>query len=132
MAAEDAAAGAKRARGLLGSVKNLAATLVAVAQTRLQLLANEVQEEGLRLSRLWLLSIVAVFFLAFSTLLFTLLVVAAFWDSHRLLAIGGFATLYLIIGIVLAIELRKRAAEDSRLFDASLGELAKDQERLSS
>ena len=132
MAAEDSAAGATRARGLLGSVKNLAGTLVAVVQTRLQLLANEIQEESLRLWRLWLMSVIAVFFLAFSFLLFTLLVIAVFWDSNRLLAIGGFGVLYLIIGTVLAIRLQKSATVDSRLFEASLGELAKDQERLSS
>lgn len=132
MAAEEAAAGAKRARGLLGSVKNLAATLVAVVQTRLQLLANEIQEESLRLWHLWLLSIIAVFFFAVSVLLFTLLVIVVFWDSNRLLAIGAFAVLYFAIGIVLAIELRKRAAVESRLFEVSLGELAKDRERLSS
>ena len=132
MAAEDSAAGANRARGLLGSVKNLAATLVAVVQTRLQLLANEIQEESLRLWRLWLMSVIAVFFLAFSVLLFTLLVIAAFWDSNRLLVIGGFGALYLVIGIVLAIQLRRSATVDSRLFEASLGELSKDQERLSS
>jgi len=55
-----------------------------------------------------------------------------FWDSNRLLAIGAFAVLYFAIGIVLAIELRKRAAVESRLFEVSLGELAKDRERLSS
>lgn len=132
MAAEDPAAGARRARGLLGSVKTLAATLAAVVQTRLQLLANEIQEESLRLWKLWLMSVIAVFFLAFSFLLFTLLVIAAFWDSYRLLAIGGFGVLYLIIGTVLAIRLQKSATVDSRLFEASLGELAKDQEKLSS
>ncbi len=132
MAGENSAAGARRAGGLLGSLKNLVATLVAVAQTRLQLLANEIQEESLRLWRLWLLSIIAVFFFAGSVLLFTLLVIVAFWDSNRLLAIGGFAALYLIIGIVLAIELRRSATVDSRLFEASLGELTKDHERLSS
>lgn len=132
MAAEDSAAGARRVRGLLDSVRNLAATLVAVAQTRLQLLANEIQEESLRLWRLWLLSIIAFFFFACSVLLFTLLVIVAFWDSNRLLAIAGFATLYLIIGIVLAIELRRSATADSRLFEASLGELKKDLEELSS
>ena len=132
MAAEESAAGVKRARGLLGSVKNLVATLVAVVQTRLQLLANEIQEESLRLWRLWLLSIIAVFFFACSVLLFTLLVIAAFWDSNRLLAIGGFAVLYLIVGIVLAIELRRSATVESRLFEASLAELTKDHERLSS
>ena len=132
MAAEDSAAGAKRTMGLLGSVKNLGATLVAVVQTRLQLLANEIQEESLRLWRLWLMSVIAVFFLGFSVLLFTLLVIAAFWDSNRLLAIGGFGALYLVIGIVLAIQLRRSAMVDSRLFEASLGELSKDHERLSS
>ena len=132
MAADESAAGAGRASGLLGSVKNLAATLVAVVQTRLLLLANEIQEESLRLWRLWLLSIVAVFFFAGSVLLFTLMVIVAFWDSYRLLAIGGFAALYLIIGVLLAIELRRSATVDSHLFVASLAELKKDHERLSS
>ena len=45
MACEGSAAGAKRAGGLLGSVKNLAATLVSVAVKRLQLLANELNSE---------------------------------------------------------------------------------------
>ena len=132
MTGETSAADAKRPRGLLGSVKNFAATLVAVARTRLELLANEIQEEGLRLRQLWLLSTIAVFFLVFGVLLLTLLVIVIFWDSNRLLAIGGFAALYLVIGIVLAIVARNRAAVRSRLFAASLGELKKDHERLSS
>lgn len=131
MAGEDSAAGATRTGGLLGSLKNLAATLIAIAQTRLQLLANEIQEEGLRLRQLALLAIIAVFFFACGVLLLTLLVIVVFWDSNRLLAIGGFTTLYLVIGIALAIEVRRRAAARSRLFEASLGELKKDRERLS-
>ena len=132
MAGEDSAAGATRASGLLGSLKNLAATLLAIAQTRLRLLANEIQEEGLRLRQLLLLAFSAVFFLLFSVLLLTLLVIVVFWDSNRLLAIGGFATLYLVIGIALAGVVRRRAGARSRLFEASLGELEKDRERLSS
>ena len=132
MAGEDSAAGTTRASGLLGSVKNLAATLVAIAQTRLQLFANEIHEEGLRLRQLWLLAVIAVFFLAFGVMLLTLLVIILFWDSNRLLAIGGFAMLYLIIAIALVVEVRKRDATRSRLFEASLSELKKDHERLSS
>lgn len=131
MAGEDSAAGATRASGLLGSIKNLAATLVAVARTRLQLLANEIEEEKLRLARLGLLSILAVFFFALGIIFLTLLVVVLFWDSNRILVIGGFAVIYLLLGIGLGMVVLKRAGARSRLFEASLRELAKDSERLS-
>lgn len=131
MAGEESAAGAARAGGLLGSLRNLAATLLGIAQTRLQLLGNEIQEEALRLRQLALLAIGAVFFLVVSVLLLTLLVIVVFWDSNRLAAIGGMAALYLIVGAVLANEARKRAAARTRLFEASIGELRKDRERLS-
>jgi uncharacterized membrane protein YqjE len=131
MAGADPTAGDARAGGLLGSVKSLAATLVAVASTRLQLIANELHEERLRIQQLWLLSIIAVFFFAFGVLLFTLLAIAVFWDSNRLLAIGGFAALYSVIGIVLAFAVRNRAADHTRLFAASLSEFKKDRDRLS-
>jgi uncharacterized membrane protein YqjE len=131
MAGEDSAAAAKRASGLLGSIRNLAATLAAIAQTRLELLANEFQEEGLRLRRLLLLALVALFFLLFGVMLLTLLVIALFWDSNRVLAIGAFAALYLVIGMVLAMMVRNRAAARSHLFEASLAELKKDHARLS-
>jgi uncharacterized membrane protein YqjE len=131
MAGEDTAAGASRSSGLLGSLKSLVATLVAIAQTRLELLANEIHEEGLRVSRMLVLALIAVLFLGFGVLLLTLLVIVVFWDSNRLLAIGGAAAVYLVIGISLAIEVRRRSAASSRLFEASLGELKKDRERLS-
>jgi len=131
MAGEDSAAGAKRASGLLGSIRNLATTLAAIAQTRLELLANELREEGLRLARLGLFAAAAIFFFALGIVMLTLLVIVLFWDSNRLLAIGGFAVLYLVIGIALAVAVRNRAAGRSRLFEASLSELEKDRERLS-
>ena len=131
MAGADSTAGAARTGGLLSSIKKLVATLVAVAETRLQLLANEVHAEGLRLTQMLLLGAAAVFFLACGVLLLTFLVIAMFWDTNRLLAIGGFAVLYLAIGAGLAAAARGRAAAGTRLFEASLGELKKDRDRLS-
>jgi uncharacterized membrane protein YqjE len=131
MAGADSAGGA-RAGGLLGSMKKLVATLVEIAHTRLQLLGNEIHEERLRIQQLWVLAIIAVFFFALGVLLVTLFLIVLFWDSNRLLAIGGFAGLYLVIGIAFAIAVRNRAARGSRLFAASLGELKKDRARLSS
>lgn len=132
MAGEDSAAGAKRAGGLLGSLKNLAATLVAVVETRLQLLANELHAEKLRLVQLGVFAAAAIFFIALGIIMLTLLAVAAFWDSHRLLAIGGFAGIYLLLGIAFGVTVFRRATERSRVFEDSLQELAKDREGLSS
>ena len=132
MAGEDSAAGAKRAGGLLGSLKNLTATLVEVAQTRLQLLANELHAERLRLLRVGLLATAAVFFFALGVIMLTLLVVVLFWDGNRLLAIGGLAAIYLLAGIVFGAIALRRATERSRLFEATLRELGKDREHLSS
>jgi len=131
MAGADPAAGA-RAGGLFGSLKRLVATLVDIGHTRLQLLANEIHEERLRIQQLWLLAILGVFFFALGVLLCTLFVILLFWDSNRLLAVGGFAGLYLAIGIVFAVVVRNRTTRGSRLFEASLSELKKDGARLSS
>jgi uncharacterized membrane protein YqjE len=131
MAGEDSAAGATRVGGLLGSAKNLAATLIAIAQTRLQLLANEIQAEKLRLARLGLFAVAAIFFIAFGIIMLTLLVIVVFWDSHRLLAIGGFAAVYLLLGIAFGVMVFTRATERTRLFEDSLREFAKDREQLS-
>ena len=116
--------------GLLGSLKNLAATLVAVVETRLQL-ANELHAEKLRLAQLGVFAAAAIFFFP-GIIMLTLLAIVAFWDSHRLLAIGGFAGIYLLLGIAFGVTVFRRATERSRVFEDSLRELAKDREGLSS
>ena len=131
MAGADSTAGAARTGGLLSSVKQLVATLAATVQTRLQLLANEVHAESLRLAQMLLLGAAALIFVICGVLLLTFLVIVLFWDSNRVLAIGGFAFLYLAIGAALAMTARARAAAGTRLFEASLGELKKDRDRLS-
>lgn len=132
MAGKDSAAGARRAGGLLDSAKNLASTLIAVAQTRLQLLANELHAEKLRLARMGLFAAAAIFFIALGIIMLTLLVIVVFWDSHRLLAIGAFAAIYLLVGVAFGATVVTRATERTHLFEDSLRELAKDRERLSS
>ena len=131
MAGEDSAAGAARKGGVLGSVRNLAATAVAIVRTRLELLANEIQEEGLRLRQVAVLGLGALFFLALGVLLLTLLVIVAYWDEHRLLVIGALAAFYLALALMLGLAAQRRAAARPKLFEASLAELKKDRERLS-
>jgi uncharacterized membrane protein YqjE len=130
MAGEDSTAGSTRAGGLLSSVKGLAASLIAAASTRLQLLANELAAEGLRLRQIVLLLVLAVFFFALAILLLTMLVVVVFWDEHRLLAIGGLAVIYLVASALLVFAANRRGSAGPRPFEATLGELKKDHARL--
>jgi len=130
MAGEDSAAGSAHAGGLLSFVKGLGATLVAAVSTRLQLLANELAAEGLRLRQMALLLALAVLFFALAVVLLTLLVVVVFWDNHRLLAIGGLAAVYLAASAILVFAANRCRSAAPRPFEATLGELKKDHARL--
>ena len=116
--------------GLMGSVKRLASTLASIVSTRLELLANELQEERLRLTQMLLLCALALFCFGLGVLLLTALIVALFWDDHRFAVLGALTVLYFALGAISAMLLRGKAQAKSGLFSASLAELGKDKERL--
>jgi len=132
MAGEDSTAGSASAGGLLASIKGLAATLIAVVTTRLQLFVNELATEGVRLRRIVVLMVLALLFVALGVVLLTLLVVVVFWDDHRLLAIGSLATVYFCLAGAFAAAARRCAAGCPRPFEATLGEFKKDHAGLNS
>jgi len=113
-------------------LRNLATTLVALLQGRLELLANDLEEERIRLLQLLFWAAGALFFFALGVLMITIFVVLLLWDSHRLFGIVVLAAVFLAIGVGLAIGVRNRMHMRSRLFSASLDELAKDKDRLTS
>ena len=119
-------------KGLLESLTILAGTLVAIAHTRLDLLSADLEEERAHLLSLLVLTLAALFCLGIGVVLVTILLVVAFWDTHRLLALGALAGFYLVIGMgVWAFALHK-ARTKPRLFAASLSELFKDRQQLTS
>ena len=116
--------------GLFGSVKRLAATLTSIVSTRLELLANELQEERLRLTQLVLIALLALFCFGMGMLLLTVFIVVLFWDDHRLAVLGTLSAIFFVSGAFAALLLRGKAQKKSGLFSASLAELAKDREQL--
>ena len=60
--------------GLMDSAKRLASTLIAIISTRLELLANEVQEERLRLMQMFFFSLFALFCFGMGVLLLTVFI----------------------------------------------------------
>ncbi|MDO8813165.1 MAG: phage holin family protein [Gallionella sp.] len=118
------------ASGLFGSVKRFAATLASIVSTRLELLANELQEERLRLTQMLLFALLALFCFGMGLLLLTVFIVVLFWDEHRLAVLGALTVIFFVLGSLAAVLLRGKAQEKSGLFSASLAELAKDREQL--
>ncbi|MDO9597799.1 MAG: phage holin family protein [Azoarcus sp.] len=100
------------------------------AQTRLELLAVEVQEEKLRLTGLLFNVVVGALLLAFGLVFLLLFLTVLFWEEHRLLALG-IATAICIGGALLtASNAARELKRGSRLFAASLAELARDRAAL--
>lgn len=118
------------AGGLLASLQRLLATLLDIVQTRVAIVATEFEEERVRLRELVVFGFVALFFVNLGIMLFTLFVVMLFWETHRLYVMGGFALLYLGVGVVAGISLRHRLKSRPRLFAATLAELSKDRDQL--
>jgi len=116
--------------GLMESLKRLADTLLAIFKTRLELLSNEMEEERLRVEQILLYGSVALFFFGLAIMLLTVFIVVLFWDSHRLQVLGGLAALFFVAGLLVWNALRRVARKKSRLFSASLAELADDRDQL--
>ena len=122
--------GSVRSGGLFDSLRVLAATLLAIAHTRLELLSNELEEQWEWLTSILVWALVALFCAGIGVALATLFVVVALWDSHRLLALGVLAILFLIGAAISWLVVRRKAMVKPRLFAASLAELSKDHKEL--
>lgn len=117
-------------RGLFESLTILAGTLVAIVQTRLDLLSADLEEDRAHLISQLVLSLVALLCLGVGVVLVMILLVIAFWDTHRLLALGVIAGFFLASGTVAWVFALRKGRSKPRLFTGSLSELSKDRQQL--
>ncbi len=111
-------------------MKNTIATSLALAQTRLELVAVELETEIVRYSSLLLFAASALFAFALTVVLIVFFIVAMFWDTHRLIAIGLLACAAMLVGIAAWLVFLRMLKNKPRLLAASIGELVKDREQL--
>jgi len=116
---------------LLHSLTQVVATLVAMAHTRLELLASELQEEIQRASSLIIWAFIALFTAGIGLFLLALVIIFAFWDNYRILASILVTLFFFLLAGFAALKLRKQLKSHTRLLDATLTELERDGERLS-
>ena len=129
---DDSASSSGPISNLLRSLTQVLATLVAMAHTRLELLASELQEEVQRAASLLLWSFIALFTAGIGLFLLALVIIFAYWDSHRILA-SILVTLFFFALAAFAVwQLRRKLNSRPRLLDATLTELERDGERLNS
>jgi uncharacterized membrane protein YqjE len=116
--------------GLMESLKRMTGTLLAIFQTRLELLSIEVDEERLNIRQMLLYGSIALLFFVLATILLTAFVVVVFWDSYRLQVLSGFIGLYFVAGALAWNALHRVANRKSQLFSASLAAFADDRDQL--
>jgi uncharacterized membrane protein YqjE len=124
--------GASRYGGLFDSVKVLASTLLAIAHTRLELFSTEIEEQREWLISMLVWTLIALFCAGVGVVLATLFVVIALWDTHRLLALGIPAILFLLGAALAWLVVLGKTRAKPRLFAASLAELSEDRKELTS
>jgi uncharacterized membrane protein YqjE len=127
---ESAAAEAGPVSGLFKSLANLVATVIGIAQTRVELLTTELQEEIHRAAEILVWTLVALLAAAMGLFLTALVIIFVFWDTHRVLASVIVASSFFALALTGLTVLRAKVRNRPRLLEGTLAELARDREQL--
>jgi len=114
------------ATNLLRSLVQLGGTLLAVAQTRVELLTAEISEDLERGIQILLWAFGALIAGILGALMVGLTVVIYFWDTHRMAAAVAVSAAFLLAALLAGLVFRKRLHEKPRLLDATRTELHRD------
>jgi uncharacterized membrane protein YqjE len=116
--------------GIFDSLRQLLGTLAAIAQTRIELLGTEVEEQVARLTSLLVWTIVSLF-LAFTTVvLVAVAILVAFWDTNRVLVAVLLAAGFAVLALYSWFRVKAAARERPHLFQSTLAELSRDRDHL--
>lgn len=118
--------------GLFSSVRRMADTCLSSVHNRVELFGLELQEEKLRLVRLLLWTVAALFagFLAITVI--TIAVVMIFPEEHRRVVVSVFGVFYAIVATVLGLKLRREIKNAPPPLADTTAELKKDLDALRS
>lgn len=127
---EAAGAAGSQAGGLLDSLKALARSLLALGQTRLEIMGNEIEEQRALLLREVALALIAALLLGLGvafTALFVVLVVPLEYRPHL---VGLFAVVFFVASGSVIVALRAARRDRPSTFSATIQELGRDRASL--
>lgn len=119
-----------RSIGLLGSLRQLAASVVGLVETRLELISSDVAEARARIVQLSIVVGVVVVCVQISVLLLLISLVLAIPEANRAAAVGIAGLVLLAVALVGAFWIRHRLRMRRPFFEATLAEFEKDKEKL--
>ena len=114
------------AGSLLRSVIRLAASLLEAVETRVDLFATELREDGERGLRMLAWAMAALPTAILGALLAGVTLIIVFWDTHRVAAAVGVTAAFLVAAVACAAAFRRHLRDKPRLLDATRSELQKD------
>ncbi|MCL4184482.1 MAG: phage holin family protein [Burkholderiaceae bacterium] len=120
------------APGRAGRIRLLAGGILEIVETRLELLGSDIELQGARLRSVGVLLMAGLLFFALALVFGSVLVIAAFWETHRLAAIAAVAGVHLLAAAGCLLVVRRLVRSGPRPFEASLAELRHDIARLRS
>jgi uncharacterized membrane protein YqjE len=121
---------ARPAAGLGNALSALGASALAMLRTRLELATVEFTEERERAKDMLLLLLCTMLVALFALLFASVFVIAYFWDTYRLTAVGAVTGFYLVLAVIFLIRLRQRMERRHAPFAATLSQLEEDAEAL--
>lgn len=104
--------------------------MLAILQTRAELLTVELEEEAQRLVAYLLWLLVLLFCAGMAAILGVLLLVVLFWDSNRVAVIVALAAFFGIVALAIAVGVRRCWRRKPRFLAATLDEFSKDADML--
>lgn len=127
---EAAGRAGRQAGGLFDSVKTLARSLLALGQTRLEIMGSEIEEQRALFLREVVLAVIATLLLGLGVVFTALFVVLVVPLEHRAYVMGLFAVVFFVAGGAAIVALRAVRHDRPRTFSTTIQELGKDRESL--
>ena len=115
---------------LRDNLGRMASTLAAMLQTRLELVSVELEEELIRFSTYIVCTLIALFCAGVAISLGVILVIAVYWDEHRIAVLLCLIGLFAAMAVLIGAWLNRQFANKPRLLEQSIAELRKDAELL--
>jgi uncharacterized membrane protein YqjE len=119
-----------RSSGLFASLRDLLATLLAIAHTRIELVTTELEEELHRVAEILAWAFVLIFFGGMTVLMLAFLIIVLWWEEHRVLAASLTCLGFLLITATAALVLRAKVRVRPKLLNATIEELKRDRDAL--
>ena len=110
----------------MSAMAQLGASAIGILRTRIELASVEFAEMRQRTKEMVLLGAVGIVLALFALFFASLFVIAWFWDSYPLAAVGGVTLFYAAVALLVFARLKKIAREAPSPFAASLEELEHD------